>query len=429
MCGIAGLVVDAPREAPAEALGRAMCAQIVHRGPDDEGIFRDRRALLGMRRLSIIDLATGHQPVHNEERTVHAVFNGEIYNYRALRAELESLGHRFYTSSDSETIVHAYEQWGEGFAARLDGMFAIALWDSRAERLVLARDRFGKKPLYLWRHDGMLAFASELKSLRVLPGFPRELDRDAIASYVAFGYVPTAQCAFRGVEKLPPAHYLVHERGRSRVIRYWEIALEPKLALGEEEAKEQLAALLDEAVRCRLMSDVPFGAFLSGGLDSSVVVALMARHMSQPVKTFSIGFREARYNELPDARRVAQHIGTEHHELVVEPDAVGCSSAWSGTSTSRSPIRRRSRPTWCPSSPRATSRWCCRATAATRPSPVTTATCARWRWSASACSSPRPPRRSGSRDACCPARAGSGCAASARGWRCRSSRATSHRSR
>ncbi|HET9482448.1 MAG TPA: asparagine synthase (glutamine-hydrolyzing) [Xanthomonadales bacterium] len=322
MCGIAGLVVDSPREAPGEALCRAMCAQIVHRGPDDEGIFRDRRALLGMRRLSIIDLATGHQPVHNEERTVHAVFNGEIYNYRALRAELESLGHRFYTSSDSETIVHAYEQWGEGFAARLDGMFAIALWDSRAERLVLARDRFGKKPLYVWRHDGTLAFASELKSLRVLPGFPRELDRDAIASYVAFGYVPTAQCAFRGVEKLPPAHYLVHERGRSRVERYWEIALEPKLALGEEEAKEQLAALLDEAVRCRLMSDVPFGAFLSGGLDSSVVVALMARHMSQPVKTFSIGFREARYNELPDARRVAQHIGTDHHELVVEPDAV-----------------------------------------------------------------------------------------------------------
>ena len=322
MCGIAGLVVDAPREAPPESVARAMCAAIVHRGPDDEGVFRDRRALLAMRRLSIIDLATGHQPVHNEDRSVHAVFNGEIYNYRALRAELESHGHRFETSSDSETIVHAYEQWGEGFAARLEGMFAIALWDARRERLVLARDRFGKKPLFVWRHDGQLAFASELKSLLELPGFPREVDRDAIASYVAFGYVPTAQCAFRGVSKLPPAHFLVLERGRARVERYWSLELGQKSRLDDVEATDRLEALLDEAVRCRLMSDVPFGAFLSGGLDSSIVVALMAKHLSQPVRTFSIGFREARYNELPDARRVARHLGTEHHELVVEPDQV-----------------------------------------------------------------------------------------------------------
>ena len=275
-----------------------------------------------MRRLSIIDLAGGHQPVHNEDETVQCVFNGEIYNYRELRAELEGQGHRFYTHSDTEVIVHGYEQWGEGVFARLDGMFGIALWDTRKRALLLARDRFGEKPLFYSEAGEQLVFASELKSLLHVPGLRREIDPAAVRAYVTFGYVPTPGSIYRGVHKLPPGCFLRFEDGRARVTRYYTLELGPKLTLDEREAEEQLAQLLDAAVKSRLVSDVPFGAFLSGGLDSSVVVALMARHLSQPVRTFSIGFREPKYNELSDARRVADHVKTEHHELVVEPDAV-----------------------------------------------------------------------------------------------------------
>lgn len=322
MCGIVGMVAGGASPLPGEAVARAMAAAITHRGPDDEGFFCDAHAMIGMRRLSIIDLGTGHQPIHNEDGSLQAVFNGEIYNFRELRAELEALGHRFYTRSDTEVIVHGYEEWGDRCFNRMDGMFGIALWDARRRTLLLARDRFGEKPLFYTEVGGTLVFASELKSLLAVPGFSREVDTEAVGAYVCFGYVPTPGCIFRGVRKLPPGHLLRFEGGRQTVLPYYRVSFGPKLEISEAEAVEELARLLDRAVESRLVSDVPFGAFLSGGLDSSVVVALMSRHLAQPVRTFSIGFKEAAFNELSDARRVAQHLHTEHHELVVEPDAV-----------------------------------------------------------------------------------------------------------
>ncbi|HEY6476313.1 MAG TPA: asparagine synthase (glutamine-hydrolyzing) [Polyangia bacterium] len=328
MCGIVGIVAAPGGAPPDEGVARAMNAAITHRGPDDEGISRDLQALLGMRRLAIIDLEGGRQPVRNEDGTLRAVFNGEIYNFRELRDELGARGHRFATSSDSEVIVHGYEEWGDGCFARLDGMFGIALWDTRARALILARDRFGEKPLFyaLQAGDaaggGRLLFASELKSLLAVPGFLPTLAPGAVRDYVSYGYVPSPGSIFRGVLKLPPGHYLRYVDGRADLHRYYTLDLAPKRLQDEAEAEEELAALLHQAVKSRLTSDVPFGAFLSGGLDSSVVVALMARHLDRPVRTFSIGFREESHNELADARRVAQHLGTEHHELVVEPDAV-----------------------------------------------------------------------------------------------------------
>ncbi len=322
MCGIVGIVAAPGGDLPPEDVARAMNAAITHRGPDDEGIFRDGQAMIGMRRLSIIDLAGGHQPVHNEDSTIQAVFNGEIYNFRELRAELEACGHRFYTQSDTEVIVHGYEEWGDACFARLDGMFGLALWDLRSRTLVLARDRFGEKPLFYADQGQRLLFASELKSLLQVPGFRPEIEPAAVRAYVSFGYVPNPGSIFRGVRKLPPGHYLRYADGQTTVHSYYTLGFAPKHQLTEAEAEEQLARLLDQAVESRLVADVPFGAFLSGGLDSSVVVALMSRHLKQPVQTFSIGFREAAYNELSDARRVAQHLHTDHHELVVEPNAV-----------------------------------------------------------------------------------------------------------
>ncbi|HVU53015.1 MAG TPA: asparagine synthase (glutamine-hydrolyzing) [Polyangia bacterium] len=328
MCGIVGIVAAPGGSPPPEAVGHAMNAAITHRGPDDGGLYRDERALLGMRRLSIIDLEGGRQPVHNEDGTLQAVFNGEIYNFRALRAELEGFGHRFYTQSDTEAIVHGYEQWGEGVFARLDGMFGLALWDTRTRTLVLARDRFGEKPLFYALDtsgaaaEHRLVFASELKSLLQVPGLRRRVSAEAVRAYVCFGYVPTPGSIFEGVHKLPPGHYARFADGKLAVERYYRLDLEPKSTLSEADAEHELAHLLDRAVSSRLVADVPFGAFLSGGLDSSVVVALMSRHLRQPVRTFSIGFHEPEYNELSDAKRVARHLGTEHEELVVAPDAV-----------------------------------------------------------------------------------------------------------
>ena len=324
MCGIVGIVAAPGCEAPAEDVARAMNAAIRHRGPDDEGVWRDRRALLGMRRLAIIDVAGGHQPMHSDDGRVSLVFNGEIYNFRELRRTLEALGQVFRTRSDSEVVLHAYRHWGEACFAHLNGMFAIALWDSAAGTLLLARDRLGEKPLFYAQEAKRLLFASELKALTRVPGFRRELDAEAIQAYVCFGYVPNPACIFRGVRKLPPGHYLRYADGRSEVVRYWQVDFEPKLNLSEDAAADELAALLDQAVASRLVSDVPFGAFLSGGIDSSVVVALMAKHLDQPVRTFSIGFREDAFSELSDARRVAECFGTAHHEEIVVPDAVAC---------------------------------------------------------------------------------------------------------
>ena len=322
MCGIAGAFAMDGRPVAGPEVARAMCRVIVHRGPDDEGIHFDDGVFIGMRRLAIIDLDSGHQPVHNEDRSVWVVFNGEIYNFEQLRRDLIDRGHEFRTRGDAEVIVHCYEEYGPGCFERFRGMFGIAIWDARNRKLVLARDRLGKKPLYYTRAGRTLVFGSELKSLLQYPGVSRELDAEAVRDYVLMGYVPTPRSIFREVSKLPPGHVLTCDAGGIRIDRYWNLEFTPKHEAPESELVERLEQELSEAVRVRLVSDVPFGAFLSGGLDSSVVVALMARHMEMPVKTFSIGFREAGFNELDDARLVANHLGTEHHELIVEAEAV-----------------------------------------------------------------------------------------------------------
>ncbi len=322
MCGIAGVYSGGqPSRADATVVA-AMCRRIAHRGPDDQGIHSHTLGHIGMRRLAIIDLHSGHQPIANEDGTVWIVFNGEIYNFKALRAELEALGHQFRTQTDTECIVHAYEQYGMACFARLRGMFAVAILDTRQGQLVLARDRLGKKPLFYTRQaDGTLAFASELKCFFELPGFAPRVSNAATRDFFSLGYVPQPASIYEEVYKLPPAHVLVVRGAQQTLSSFWEPHFEPKWTDSETRLEERLLEQLDDAVRVRLVSDVPFGAFLSGGTDSSVVAALMARHMSQPVKTFSIGFREAAFNELPDARRVAAHIGADHHELVVQPDA------------------------------------------------------------------------------------------------------------
>src|SRR5947207_9588494 len=318
MCGIAG-IVGAPGEAPSREALEAMGGTLAHRGPDDATLGLYGRAGFSFRRLSIIDVAGGAQPIDNEDGTAHVVLNGEIYNHLELRAELEAHGHRFRTHSDVETVVHGYEEWGERVVSRLRGMFAFALWDETRQRLLLARDRLGKKPLLYHESEGRLSFASELRALLRDPAVPRRPSLAAIHHYLTLQYVPAPLTAFEGVRKLPPAHLLVFENGRARVERYWALSFQPPLALDEAEAASEVRRLLRDAVKVRLMSEVPLGAFLSGGLDSSAVVALMAEF--GPVKTFSVGFEDEDYSELPYARQVAARYGTDHHEFVVKPDA------------------------------------------------------------------------------------------------------------
>ena len=324
MCGIAGFADIIPRHGTSTADGtrlKAMCDVMRHRGPDDEGFYVEPGVAIGMRRLSIIDLSTGHQPIHNEERSVRVVFNGEIYNYRELREALEAAGHTFYTSSDTETIVHGYEEWGEQVFSKLRGMFAIAVWDARERTLLVARDRAGIKPLYYGEGGGRLFFGSEAKCLLVNPEIDREIDLAALDHYLAYLYTPRDRAIFCGIRKLPPGHYLKLHDGRLSIEQYWQLPIVETFRGSEEEALEQLEETLSAAVQSHMLSDVPLGAFLSGGIDSSVVVALMARASERPVKTFAIGFDESEFNELPHARRVAAHLGTEHHEFVVKPDA------------------------------------------------------------------------------------------------------------
>jgi asparagine synthase (glutamine-hydrolysing) len=330
MCGIAGFVsrVDAEGASLATASSAErgavldrMCRIIAHRGPDDQGTMVEGEAALGMRRLSIIDLAGGHQPMSGCDPRVSVVFNGEIYNYRELRRELESRGHRLHTNSDTEAIVHAYEEFGEGCVERLRGMFVFAIWDAARRTLFVARDRAGKKPLfYTLTPEGTLVFGSELKSLLEHPEVRREVSAEAVDSYLSFGYVPDPLSIFRDVYKLPPGSHLTFTGGRVRVESYWDFQFEPNETRTEEDWLEELRAALDDAVRVRLVADVPLGAFLSGGVDSSAVVAFMSRASDRPVKTFSIGFREDSYDELKYARLAAKAFGTEHHEFVVTPD-------------------------------------------------------------------------------------------------------------
>jgi asparagine synthase (glutamine-hydrolysing) len=284
----------------------------------------DDGAHLGMRRLSIIDLAGGHQPISNEDGTVSSVFNGEIYNYRELQPELEARGHHFQTHSDTEVIVHSYEEFGPACVSKLRGMFAFAIWDAKKQSLFIARDRVGKKPLYYTlTSEGALIFGSELKSLLQHPSMRREINPQAIDAYLTWGYVPDPLSILKGIRKLPPGHYLTFANGRVDVTCYWDFRYEPvqgETSRRAEDYLEELRSLLSESVRLRLIADVPLGAFLSGGIDSSTIVGLMAREMSQPVKTFSIGFNEDSYNELKYARIAARHFGTDHHEFVVTPD-------------------------------------------------------------------------------------------------------------
>src|SRR3954468_7935697 len=322
MCGIAGVVDTTPGAVDAHMIHR-MCQTIVHRGPDDEGIFVKDGVGLGMRRLSIIDLAGGHQPLFNEDRSIWIVFNGEIYNFPDLRRELESAGHKLATNSDTEVIVHLYEEYGADCVKKLRGMFAFALYDERQRRLLLARDRVGKKPLHYALVNGRLLFGSEIKTILAVAPELAEVDQHALLQYFYLGYIADPLTAFGPIKKLPPGHILEFERGKITVRQYWNFPqYSTHTPASEEECLEQLEHLLAEAVRIRLISDVPLGALLSGGADSSIIVALMARAASGPVKTFSIGFRHADFDETPYARKVAERFGTDHHELIVDPDIV-----------------------------------------------------------------------------------------------------------
>jgi asparagine synthase (glutamine-hydrolysing) len=322
MCGIAGQVLAAGRSPDPELIGE-MCAAIAHRGPDARGALIRNEAAIAIQRLRVIDPAGGDQPILNEDHTIGVVLNGEIYNYRELRSELISRGHRFRTHGDTEVIVHLYEELGTDCVRRLRGMFAFAIWDDRRRRLMLARDRVGKKPLLYSARDGGLAFGSEMSAMLADPTLPREIDPEAIDAYLALGYVPAPRTALKAVAKLPPAHTLLLENGRISLERYWRLDYADKPAsLTVDEACEQVRASLREATRLRLEADVPLGAFLSGGIDSSAVVATMASLTDAPVRTFSIGFDDDRFDELPHARRIASQFGTRHEEFSVRADAV-----------------------------------------------------------------------------------------------------------
>ena len=323
MCGIAGIVGPPNDSWIDHELIHRMCQTMVHRGPDDEGLFVKDGVGIGMRRLSIIDLVGGHQPVFNEDRSVCVVLNGEIYNFRELRLELEGRGHHLATHSDTEVIVHLYEDFGTDCVQKLRGMFAFAVFDERRRSLILARDRLGKKPLHYALSGDRLLFGSEIKAILAAAPELSTTDQNAVLQYFYFGYVPEPATAFSQIRKLPPGHLLEFRAGEARLQQYWDF---PRYGThsprSEAECLELLEQQLDEAVRIRMIADVPLGALLSGGTDSSTIVALMARASSRPVKTFSIGFKQADFNEAPYARLVAQKFGTDHHELILEPEVV-----------------------------------------------------------------------------------------------------------
>src|SRR2546429_7284794 len=321
MCGIAGIVRSDGAQIDRDLLAR-MTDAIRHRGPDDDGFYFGDGVGLAMRRLSIIDLKGGHQPIHNSDRTAWIVFNGEIYNYRDLRKQLEARGHQFYTDSDTEAIVAAYDEYGTDCPKYLRGMFAFAIWDERAKSLFLARDRVGKKPLLYAQFNGQLIFGSEFMALLRHPEVSRDVNYEAIHHYLSFLCVPAPLTAYQAIRKLQPGHSLLWKNGEIKLARYWQLDFAPKISISEEEAGERVIDLLRDAVKVRLMSEVPLGAFLSVGIDSSAIVALMAQESSERVKTFSIGFEEQDFSELHHARRVAEHVGAEHHEFIVRPDAM-----------------------------------------------------------------------------------------------------------
>jgi asparagine synthase (glutamine-hydrolysing) len=325
MCGICGVVAGEREGAPdLEAVAR-MSGRLVHRGPDDDGFFSEGPVALAARRLSIIDLAGGHQPIAGEDGNAVVVQNGEIYNYRELKAELAGRGHSFATDCDTEVLAHGYEEWGDSFVERLRGMFAIALWDKRRRRLLLARDRFGIKPLYYREEGDAFSFASELKALLEQPGFSREIDPRAVAAYLAFNSIPAPLTIFKQARKLPPGHVLICDGGGVELRRYARPGPPPSGEVrggSAEDLAAELRDVLDDSVRAHLVADVPVGVLLSGGVDSGGLAALASAHVDEPLRTFSIGFEEQGFDELSRARLVAERYGTDHHELVLRPDAV-----------------------------------------------------------------------------------------------------------
>jgi asparagine synthase (glutamine-hydrolysing) len=323
MCGIAGIYNFDSFKSVHESLLKRMTDSLVHRGPDDEGFYCSGPIGLGHRRLSIIDLAGGHQPLANEDETIWIAFNGEIYNFGELHDELIKKGHVFKTRSDTEVIVHLYEEVGEKCFEKLRGMFAIAIWDARNRKLLLARDRVGKKPLFYFFDGCRIVFASEMKAILEIPGVPREIDPEAVSDYFSFLYIPAPKSIFKNIRKVLPGHYLVVSKDGIRETEYWDLRFNHSLQLSEQEWCERLLETYREAVRIRLMSEVPLGAFLSGGVDSSSVVAMMSGLVNTPVTTCSIGFEEEDFNELEYAREIAAQFKTNHHEHVVRPDAVG----------------------------------------------------------------------------------------------------------
>ncbi|MFN3477056.1 MAG: asparagine synthase (glutamine-hydrolyzing), partial [Candidatus Methylomirabilales bacterium] len=317
MCGIAGFV--GPFE---PLLLHEMAGQLAHRGPDDEGFYLDEGVGLASRRLAIIDLPGGHQPMTNEDQSLWLVMNGEIYNFRELRAELLKRGHQLTTRSDTEVILHLYEDEGEECLHRLRGMFAFALWDRKRRKLLLARDRVGIKPLYYLAHGDTLLFASELKALLCFKGWERTLDPEALLQYLTFLYIPTPLTIFKAVRKLEAGHRLIFEEGRVRIEPYWDLRFPDQKARDEREWVEECRAILQETVRLHLESDVPLGVFLSGGMDSSSLVALTAQVLREPIRTFTLGFEEASFTEFDSARLVAERFKTRHQEFVIKPEVM-----------------------------------------------------------------------------------------------------------
>jgi asparagine synthase (glutamine-hydrolysing) len=322
MCGICGVVyAEGDRPVNPNLVG-LMTAAITHRGPDQDGFYIRDNVGLGSRRLSIIDLDGGQQPIHNEDKTVWVVFNGELYNYRDLTRSLTHLGHKFYTSTDTEVLVHAYEEFGDEFIEYLNGMFAFALWDARKQRLIVARDRLGIKPLYYTLHDDALIFGSELKTILTYPGISRSVDLVSLNEYLSFEYIPTPRTIFQGISKLPPGHVLSFSRGRLKIWQYWNVNLGRSENIKPKQVKEyerELLSVLKHAVEKEMVSDVPVGVMLSGGLDSSTVAALMTEIAPGNVKSFSVRFDDPSFDESPYARQVAHHLQTEHYELTLTP--------------------------------------------------------------------------------------------------------------
>ncbi|MBN2030717.1 asparagine synthase (glutamine-hydrolyzing) [bacterium] len=321
MCGICGILYRDGIRQPEASILKKMCHTLVHRGPDDEGQVILNHVGLGMRRLSIIDLTGGHQPLSNEDESIWIVFNGEIYNYRELRAELEKSGHMFRTKSDTESILHGYERWGIRICEKLNGMFGFGLWDHHQKKLFLARDRLGIKPLYYYQDEEKFVFGSEIKAILQAPNIHRDIDLLALNNYLTFEYIPSPRSIFKHIRKLPPGHWLSWHEGQVQIKPYWRLSPQV-IPWDEHEARLRLFELLEDSVRLRLVSDVPLGAFLSGGIDSSIIVSLMAGLVKEPVKTFSIGFKESSYNELTYARAVARKYNTDHHEFTIEAKAL-----------------------------------------------------------------------------------------------------------